>query len=68
MKANIRIKNCPFCGGNINVTHGIIGAPFWFFICRKCGATVSFNCDECNRTPSRAAEYFNRRTADGTSS
>lgn len=58
------IKPCPFCGGNAYVSHGITGVPFWFFKCKSCHATVSFDNDECNAEPFKAAEYFNRRTND----
>lgn len=61
MKAKIKIKSCPFCGGEIRVTHGYIMAPFWFFKCKKCGAVISFDNDECNSNPERAKEYFERR-------
>lgn len=29
-----RIAPCPFCGGNVYVSHGMIGVPFWFFKCK----------------------------------
>jgi transposase-like protein len=61
MKAKENNGQCPFCGGEIRVTHGYIYAPFWFFKCKKCGAVVSFDNDECNRNPERAKEYFKRR-------
>lgn len=61
MKAKIRVKPCPFCGGGIKVTHGFICAPFWFFKCQKCGAVISFDNYECNAEPSKAKEYFERR-------
>lgn len=61
LKARIRVKGCPFCDGEINITHGVIGASVWFFKCKKCGAIISFNNDECNTEPSRAKEYFERR-------
>lgn len=64
VKAKIKTKPCPFCGGEINVTHGFIGAPFWFFKCRECGATISFDNDECNTEPNKAKEYFERRVAN----
>lgn len=61
MKIKIRVKPCPFCGGEIKVTHGYINAPFWFFKCKKCGAVISFDNDECNAEPIKAKEYFERR-------
>lgn len=63
MKAKIttNAKPCPFCGGTIKETNGIIGAPFWFFKCKGCGAIVSFDNDECNADPSKAMSYFNNR-------
>lgn len=56
-----KLLNCPFCDGEINITHGMIGAPFWFFKCKKCGATISFDNDECNHNPEKAKDYFKRR-------
>ena len=55
-----KLKPCPFCGGEINV-QGFTGAPFWFFKCRKCGATISFDNAECNEVPRMAKQYWNRR-------
>lgn len=62
MKARIKTSPCPFCGGEVKVTHGMIGVPFWFFKCTKCGATVSFDNDECNFKPDTALQYWNGRT------
>ena len=61
VKAKIKTSPCPFCGGEVNITHGMIGAPFWFFKCQKCGATISFDNDECNHNPDKAKDYFKRR-------
>ena len=38
VKAKIKTSPCPFCGGEVNITHGMIRAPFYFFKCQKCGA------------------------------
>ena len=46
VKAKIKTSPCPFCSGEVNITHGLIGAPFWFFKCKECGATISFDNDE----------------------
>lgn len=66
MRATAKIKTspCPFCGGQIKITHGHICAPFWFFKCKKCGAVVSFDNDECNINPEKAKQYFERRTTE----
>lgn len=61
MKARIKTSPCPFCGGEVNITHGMRCAPFWFFKCEKCGAITSFNNNECNYNPERAKDYFERR-------
>lgn len=63
MKANINkpVKPCPFCGGEIKITHGLLNMPFLFFKCRRCGAVISFDNDECNKEPNRAQAYFERR-------
>jgi tRNA(Ile2) C34 agmatinyltransferase TiaS len=49
---------CPFCGGKIKLK-GLMG--LLFFKCQKCGATISFDNDECNKTPEKAYEYFEKR-------
>ena len=59
-----RIRPCPFCGGEIEVSHGAVFiAPFWFFKCKnkKCGATVSFNNQAANIDPEKAMDNWNRR-------
>ncbi len=61
MKVRIKTSPCPFCGGEVKVTHGMTGVPFWFFRCKKCGAIVSFDNDECNHNPEKAKGYFERR-------
>ena len=53
------MRECPFCGGAVKAREGFMGLVF--VRCRKCGATVSFDNDECNRGPWKALEYFNRR-------
>lgn len=50
---------CPFCGGKI-YTKGFMGLIY--FKCKECGATTSFDNDECNKKPTKAYEYFNKRT------
>lgn len=54
------IKNCPFCGGKIYIK-GLMG--LLFFKCKKCGATTSFDNDECNANPTKAFDYFERRVS-----
>ncbi len=63
MKVTARIKTspCPFCGGEVNITRGMLEVRFWFFKCKKCGAVVSFSNDECDHNPEKAKEYFERR-------
>lgn len=61
VKARIKTSPCPFCGGEVNITHGMICAPFWFFKCKKCGAVISFDNDECNYNPEKAVESLLRK-------
>ena len=61
VKARIKTSPCPFCGGEVNITHGKICVQLWFFKCEKCGATVYFYNDECNYNPEKAKDYFERR-------
>lgn len=62
MNAKVNAKPCPFCGNKVIISHGIINAPFWFFKCHACGATVSFDNAVCNMKPEEALEFWNRRT------
>lgn len=56
------LKPCPFCGNKkIQVSHGMTGAPFLFFKCKECGATVSFDNDLSNRVPDLACANWNHR-------
>ena len=55
---NDKKQICPFCGGEIYVK-GLMG--LLFFKCKKCGATTSFDNDECNKTPTKAFDYFEKR-------
>ena len=53
------LKECPFCGGKVNSYIGLLGIRL--YKCEGCGATVSFNNVECNSSPERTDEYWNRR-------
>ena len=55
------LKKCPFCGGTVRATHGIMGVPFVFIKCKQCGAVISFDNIDCNINPDSAVKYFNRR-------
>lgn len=59
-------KNCPFCGGKVNVSHGMLNVPFWFFKCQnaKCRAVVSFDNMDANYHPERAMKNWNGRVKD----
>lgn len=56
-------KRCPFCGGEVKVTHGLMNLPIWLFKCKNkdCGAVISFDCDRANNDPNEAFELWNRR-------
>ena len=56
------MRECPFCGGIVKAKEGFMG--LLLFRCQACGATVSFDNDECNREPRKALEYFNRRVKE----
>lgn len=60
------LEPCPFCGGQVVTYTGIMGTELRFFKCtnRKCGATVSFDNQECNTQPKKAIERFNSRYKD----
>ena len=63
VKAKIKTSHCPFCCGEVNITHGMTGATFWFFKCKKCGATISFNNDDTDEHAAlRLTTAWNTRT------
>jgi hypothetical protein len=60
----MEMKPCPFCGSKVNVNNGdIIIMPIFMFKCTnpKCGATITFNNMEANKTPAKAIQNFNSR-------
>jgi hypothetical protein len=52
------LKPCPFCGGEVKKYNRLL----IFIKCQKCGATISFDNDVCNRAPTKAVKYYNTRT------
>ncbi len=60
------IKPCPFCGGKVKETRGVLNAPFCFYKCSnpKCGAVMSFDNFAANTVPIKARENYNRRASD----
>lgn len=64
MKAHEKIKLiCPFCGAKVRTYTNLFAGSLIMFKCtdKKCGATVSFDNDECNGKPFMAEAYFMRR-------
>lgn len=63
MKARRKINLiCPFCGSEVRKYKNLFGALMMFKCSdRKCGATISFDNDECNNKPETAEAYFVRR-------
>lgn len=63
MKTKLRVKSCPFCGGEVEATHGLLDVPKWFFLCnnKECGAVMSFSERVTNDTPDKAFELYNKR-------
>ncbi len=58
-----KIKACPFCGGKVRVTRGLLRTPFCMFQCLEpsCCAIVSFNNAAANTKPIKAVDNWNRR-------
>ena len=54
-----KLRECPFCGGEVKRVIGIMGLNF--FKCQKCGAVVSFDNDYYNTHQNEAIEAWNRR-------
>lgn len=64
MIERVEVRDCPFCGAKVNVSHGALHiAPFYFFKCKNknCGAVVSFDNLAANIDPKKAMENWNRR-------
>lgn len=66
IESKIELKNCPFCGGSVEVKKGALGGTF--FYCeneKECGAAVSFIKNEKNSKGAFEQENpinnFNRR-------
>ena len=60
----LKLRECPFCGGNVRRFIGFGGLNF--FTCQKCGAVVSFDNDFYNAYKDRAVEAWNRRFDDNS--
>ena len=58
----LKLRECPFCGGNVRRFIGFGGLNF--FTCQKCGAVVSFDNDFYNTYKDRAIEAWNRRAGE----
>ena len=58
-----KLKPCPFCGSKVEVTRGMMNAPFLFFKCTNltCGAVISFDNAASNLKPRNAKDNWNRR-------
>lgn len=66
MIERVEVRECPFCGAKVNVSHGALHiAPFYFFKCKNknCGAVVSFDNYEANMQPEKAVKYWNERSS-----
>lgn len=62
----IRLKRCPFCGGEALLSHDHTGIVASYVRCEKCGLESirflkSFEC----ASDDRAVEFWNRRADDG---
>lgn len=52
----MKLKSCPFCGGEAEVMEGLRKIPTYFVICSKCEIrTLEY------LTPENAAKRWNRR-------
>lgn len=48
-KPQINLEPCPFCNGEIRLTHGdYLTSSIPMFKCRKCGAVITFDEPVCN--------------------
>ena len=59
--AEIKLKPCPFCGGDVNKKIGPYKGTV-MFVCNKCGADVCFYGAE--HEP-KATQAWNRRADNG---
>ena len=63
----MKIKPCPFCGGEVELMHMV--TPIDMFYCKNyksCGAVVSFNNPQCDREKGNIHKiiHWNKRVRD----
>ena len=64
MSEEIKLKPCPFCGGEAELASDIFyGRRVWFVRCRWEGYGVSVETED-RGTPQEAAELWNKRAGE----
>lgn len=61
MSEETKLKPCPFCGGEVKMTGGLL-TPIYMVYCEKCGMRTSFEPASERRATTVAA--WNRRGAE----
>ena len=56
----IKIKPCPFCGGDAELQSADFKGAVWFVVCHKCEIKTFFFS-----SPAKAARRWNRRAKNG---
>ena len=64
MSKEIKLKPCPFCGGEAELASDAFdGRQVWFVRCRWAGGGVYVETED-GGTPQEAAELWNRRAGE----
>lgn len=54
------LKKCPFCGHEVKINEGYI----IMFICKECGAMVSFDINKYLNDREKTIEAYNHRESE----
>lgn len=64
--SEIKLKPCPFCGGEAKVGYAINDYNRWGVSCNICGCVVEVGFGEYDDTPEEAIKAWNRRRDNET--
>lgn len=67
MKVAIQLKTCPFCGCDVEMSHGVMNLPIYLFKCKNhnCGAVMSSDNDRTRVSAITAVDFYNKRNQGG---
>lgn len=62
--SEIKLKPCPFCGGEAKVDYAINDYNRWGVSCNTCGCVVEVGFGDYEDTVEEAVKAWNRRASD----